>query len=38
VPPHTTVAGVPARVIGKAGSERPSQEMDHEFPDSDFQI
>jgi len=28
---------VPARVIGKAGSERPSQEMDHEFP-VDFQI
>jgi serine O-acetyltransferase len=38
VPPHTTVAGVPARVIGKAGSERPSQEMDHEFPDLDFEI
>ncbi len=38
VPPHTTVAGVPARVIGKAGSERPSQEMDHEFSDGDFQI
>jgi serine O-acetyltransferase len=29
VPPHTTVAGVPARVIGKAGSQRPSQDMDH---------
>ena len=27
VPPHTTVAGVPARVIGKAPS-RPSQDMD----------
>ena len=27
VPPHTTVAGVPARVIGKA-PRRPSQDMD----------
>jgi serine O-acetyltransferase len=33
VPPRTTVAGVPARVIGKAGSERPSQEMDQCLPD-----
>ena len=29
VPPHTTVAGVPARVIGSAHSECPSQDMDH---------
>jgi serine O-acetyltransferase len=29
VPPHTTVAGVPARVIGSANSECPSQDMDH---------
>jgi serine O-acetyltransferase len=35
VPPHTTVAGVPARVIGKAGSARPSQDMDHGLPESD---
>jgi serine O-acetyltransferase len=35
VPPHTTVAGVPARVIGKAGSARPSQEMDHKLPETD---
>lgn len=34
VPPRTTVAGVPARVIGQAGSERPSQDMDHQFSDS----
>jgi serine O-acetyltransferase len=33
VPPHTTVAGVPARVIGKGGSARPSQDMDHKLPD-----
>jgi serine O-acetyltransferase len=29
VPPHTTVAGIPARVIGNANSECPSQDMDH---------
>ena len=28
IPAHCTVAGVPARVIGCAGSERPSQTMD----------
>jgi serine O-acetyltransferase len=33
VPPHTTVAGVPARIIGKAGSARPSQDMDHKLPE-----
>ena len=38
VPPHTTVAGVPARVIGKAGSPRPSQDMDHNLLDGDVQI
>lgn len=38
VPPRTTVAGVPARVIGKAGSALPSQEMDHSLPDADSQI
>ena len=35
VPPRTTVAGVPARVIGKAGSERPSQDMDQCLPECD---
>jgi serine O-acetyltransferase len=38
VPPRTTVAGVPARVIGQAGSARPSQEMDHSLPDGNYQI
>jgi serine O-acetyltransferase len=28
VPPHSTAVGVPARVIGEAGSDRPAQEMD----------
>jgi serine O-acetyltransferase len=32
VPAHCTVAGVPARVIGCAGSERPSQTMDQHIP------
>lgn len=35
VPPYTTVAGVPARVIGKVGSPHPSQDMNHDFPDDD---
>src|SRR5215468_4053893 len=38
VPPRTTVAGVPARVIGQAGSARPSQDMDHYLPDTNPQI
>jgi serine O-acetyltransferase len=29
VPPHTTVAGVPARIIGEAGCATPSTVMDH---------
>lgn len=32
VAPHTTVAGVPARVVGKPGSEQPALEMDHGWP------
>jgi serine O-acetyltransferase len=28
VPPGSTAVGVPARVVGRAGCERPSQEMD----------
>jgi serine O-acetyltransferase len=31
VPPCTTVAGVPARVVGSAGCDQPSQMMDHLF-------
>ncbi|HEX4157749.1 MAG TPA: serine O-acetyltransferase [Rhizomicrobium sp.] len=38
VPPHTTVAGVPAKVIGQAGSERPSQDMQQCLEGADFQI
>jgi serine O-acetyltransferase len=29
VPPHTTVAGIPAVVIGKPATAEPSLEMDH---------
>ncbi|MEP5763980.1 MAG: serine O-acetyltransferase [Halieaceae bacterium] len=35
VPPHTTVAGVPAKVVGRPASEQPALEMDHAFPCSD---
>ncbi|WP_075183284.1 serine O-acetyltransferase [Pantoea sp. 1.19] len=31
VPPHTTAAGVPARIVGKPSSEKPSMEMDQHF-------
>jgi len=31
VPPHTTVAGVPARVVGRPSSEAPALDMDHGF-------
>ncbi|MGL4859254.1 MAG: serine O-acetyltransferase [Enterobacteriaceae bacterium] len=31
VPPHTTVAGVPAKVVGKPSSDKPSLEMDQNF-------
>jgi serine O-acetyltransferase len=38
VPPHCTVAGVPAKNIGCSSPERPSQEMDQIIRESDFQI
>ncbi len=28
VPPHTTVAGVPARIVGQAGCSEPARQMD----------
>ncbi|MDW8847900.1 serine O-acetyltransferase [Erwinia sp. P7711] len=31
VPPHTTAAGVPARIVGKPNSDKPSMEMDQHF-------
>lgn len=32
VPPHSTVTGVPARVVGGADSDAPALEMDHRLP------
>lgn len=32
VPPHVTVAGVPAQVVGKADCDAPSRSMDHSLP------
>ena len=32
VPPGCTVAGVPARLVGKCGSDNPAREMDHSLP------
>ncbi|MFT4613370.1 MAG: serine O-acetyltransferase [Bacteroidia bacterium] len=31
VPPHTTAAGVPAKIVGRPSSESPALEMDHGF-------
>jgi serine O-acetyltransferase len=38
VPAHCTVAGVPAKVIGCAGSDCPSQDMNQALDGIDFQI
>jgi serine O-acetyltransferase len=38
VPPHCTVAGVPAKIVGRAGSDRPSQDMNQALDGPDFQI
>lgn len=32
VPPCTTVAGVPARIVGEAGCAQPAMNMDHRVP------
>ena len=31
VPPHTTVAGVPAKIVGHPASDQPALEMEHVF-------
>ena len=31
VPPHTTVAGVPAKIVGHPASDQPALEMQHDF-------
>jgi serine O-acetyltransferase len=34
VPPHTTVAGVPARIVGTPATEQPGVDMDHAIPEN----
>jgi serine O-acetyltransferase len=34
VPPHTTVAGVPAKVVGTPATEHPGLDMDHAIPEN----
>jgi serine O-acetyltransferase len=34
VPPHRTVAGVPARIVGRPKEAEPASAMDHRLPDS----
>ena len=36
VPAHTTVAGVPAKVVGRPDSDLPALNMNHEIPDYDW--
>ena len=36
VPPHTTVAGVPAKIVGTPDSELPALNMNHEIPDYEW--
>jgi len=36
VPAHTTVAGVPAKIVGKPDSDRPALSMNHEIPDYEW--
>ncbi len=35
VPPHCTVAGIPARVVCRTKYDKPALEMRHDFPDMD---
>jgi serine O-acetyltransferase len=34
VPPHTTAAGVPAKVVGRCVTDEPARGMDHRLPES----
>ncbi len=36
VPAHTTVAGIPAKVVGRPDSDRPALNMNHEIPDYEW--
>lgn len=35
VPPHTTVAGVPAKIVGRPKVDQPALDMDQQFTDND---
>lgn len=35
VPPHTTVAGVPARIVGRPAADQPALDMDHQLTEGD---
>lgn len=35
VPPHTTVVGVPAKIVGSAGCEKPALDMDQNIPNEE---
>lgn len=37
VPPHATVAGIPAKIVGRPKTEEPARQMDQQF-DGDFSI
>ncbi|SQA98461.1 Serine acetyltransferase [Cedecea neteri] len=37
VPPHTTAAGVPARIVGTPGSDKPAIDMDQHFNGAGFE-
>lgn len=36
VPAHTTVAGVPAKIVGRPASDQPALEMEHDFCCDEF--
>ncbi|GAA4224790.1 serine O-acetyltransferase [Sagittula sp. NFXS13] len=36
VPPCTTVAGIPAKIVGEAGCDQPAMQMDHVFKGDTF--
>ncbi|HNZ49036.1 MAG TPA: serine O-acetyltransferase [Candidatus Hydrogenedentes bacterium] len=38
VPPHTTVAGIPARPVGATSYAQPSLEMDHKFKEAESTV
>jgi serine O-acetyltransferase len=38
VPPRTTVAGVPARIVGSSHDSAPALSMDQSLPEADYAI